>query len=247
MRTRFLRPLLLVVLACGATAIWLASAALADTITIQSGNAPVGQPDPLVQIISVDNTGLAGICAADNSTGPAWVVAHPAYTVIPGTNYVGFDNTNCLGWGSVGGAGATTFRTQFTVPAGATNVSLQLSVRADNGFTVSLNGGSPFATDAPYPFPPCGATFYGPAYPTAPTFTVGSGFATGVNTLDFVVDNCGTPGSTGLDFLGTVTYTLLPTSKDQCKRGNWTTFGVFKNQGDCVSYVATKGENGPNG
>ena len=33
----------------------------------------------------------------------------------------------------------------------------------------------------------------------------------------------------------------LPTSKDQCKNGGWRTYGVFKNQGDCVSFVATKG------
>jgi hypothetical protein len=33
----------------------------------------------------------------------------------------------------------------------------------------------------------------------------------------------------------------LPTTKEQCRRGGWKTFGVFKNQGDCVSFVATKG------
>jgi hypothetical protein len=39
---------------------------------------------------------------------------------------------------------------------------------------------------------------------------------------------------------------LLPTSKDQCKKGGWRTFGsVFKNQGDCVSFVATGGRNAP--
>jgi hypothetical protein len=37
----------------------------------------------------------------------------------------------------------------------------------------------------------------------------------------------------------------MPTTKDQCKKGNWQTYGVFKNQGDCVSYVATGGRNGP--
>lgn len=36
---------------------------------------------------------------------------------------------------------------------------------------------------------------------------------------------------------------LRPTSKDQCKSGGWQTFGVFKNQGDCVSFVATKVKN----
>jgi hypothetical protein len=34
-----------------------------------------------------------------------------------------------------------------------------------------------------------------------------------------------------------------PTSKDQCKQGGWQQYGVFKNQGDCVSYVATGGKN----
>jgi hypothetical protein len=39
----------------------------------------------------------------------------------------------------------------------------------------------------------------------------------------------------------------LPTSKDQCKNGGWRSFGVFKNQGDCVSFVATGGRNEPAG
>ncbi len=39
----------------------------------------------------------------------------------------------------------------------------------------------------------------------------------------------------------------LPTSKDQCKKGGWANFGVFKNQGDCVSYVASGGRNAPAG
>ncbi len=35
-----------------------------------------------------------------------------------------------------------------------------------------------------------------------------------------------------------------PTSKDECKNGGWQTFNtpVFKNQGDCVSFVASKGK-----
>ena len=36
----------------------------------------------------------------------------------------------------------------------------------------------------------------------------------------------------------TVTDTQpLPSSKDQCKNGGWKTYGAFKNQGDCVSFV----------
>jgi hypothetical protein len=39
----------------------------------------------------------------------------------------------------------------------------------------------------------------------------------------------------------------LPTSAEQCKKGGWQQYGVFKNQGDCVSFVATHGRNGPSG
>jgi hypothetical protein len=38
-----------------------------------------------------------------------------------------------------------------------------------------------------------------------------------------------------------------PTSAAQCKKGGWRSFGVFKNQGDCVSFVVTNGRNGPSG
>jgi hypothetical protein len=37
------------------------------------------------------------------------------------------------------------------------------------------------------------------------------------------------------------------TSKDQCKNGGWRNYGAFKNQGDCVSFVATGGKNSPTG
>jgi hypothetical protein len=36
-------------------------------------------------------------------------------------------------------------------------------------------------------------------------------------------------------------------SKAQCKKGGWRSFGVFKNQGDCVSFIATRGKNPPAG
>jgi hypothetical protein len=43
----------------------------------------------------------------------------------------------------------------------------------------------------------------------------------------------------------TGTRACLPTNKEECKNGGWRTFGVFKNQGNCVSFVATKGKNPP--
>lgn len=41
--------------------------------------------------------------------------------------------------------------------------------------------------------------------------------------------------------------TRFPSSKAECMKGGWQTFGVFKNQGDCVSFVATGGSNLPTG
>lgn len=41
---------------------------------------------------------------------------------------------------------------------------------------------------------------------------------------------------------------VMPTSKDECKKDGWKNFdGMFKNQGDCVSFVASKGQNQPSG
>jgi hypothetical protein len=34
----------------------------------------------------------------------------------------------------------------------------------------------------------------------------------------------------------------MPSTKDDCKNGGWESYGVFKNQGDCVSWVATGGK-----
>jgi hypothetical protein len=39
----------------------------------------------------------------------------------------------------------------------------------------------------------------------------------------------------------------VPTSNEQCKHGGWRNFLGFKNEGDCVSYVATGGKNQPGG
>ena len=48
------------------------------------------------------------------------------------------------------------------------------------------------------------------------------------------------PGGYGDRDLYTITRTqILPTTKDDCKQDGWQYFGVFKNQGDCVSSVAT--------
>jgi hypothetical protein len=62
-------------------------------------------------------------------------------------------------------------------------------------------------------------------------------------TLFFTSDRPG--GSGGFDLWMTTREQVLPSTKDDCKDGGWESFGVFKNQGDCVSYLATGGTNEP--
>jgi hypothetical protein len=183
-RGGILRVLLLTaaVLAAGA------APASADTITIVSGNGPVLGPDPAVQVVadSVASTTeprpatIRGVCCdwASPLPGSQWIV--------PFTNGTG--------------TAFTTYQTTFTLPVGAINPSISVTVLADNAATVRLNG-TVFAAQG------CDATnYFGPAQ----TYSTSSGFAPAVNTLTFDVSNsgaCGT-GPSGLDFVATVTYDI---------------------------------------
>jgi hypothetical protein len=63
----------------------------------------------------------------------------------------------------------------------------------------------------------------------------------------------GTIGTAGTVYLDNISVNgqvvgspTSPTSKDECKNGGWQNFNpAFKNQGDCVSFVATQGKNPP--
>jgi hypothetical protein len=73
-------------------------------------------------------------------------------------------------------------------------------------------------------------------------------------TMDIVTVNaapmeCPFPHGGGFQYTGDIVIAAaapLPTSKDQCKRGGWKAYG-FKNQGQCVSFVATGAKNPPRG
>lgn len=52
-------------------------------------------------------------------------------------------------------------------------------------------------------------------------------------------------GSGSLDLYVTTRSQVLPESKRDCKEGGWEQFRVFKNQGDCVSFIASGGRNAP--
>ena len=164
--------------------------ASADTITIVSGNGPVGDPDPAVQVVddSFDVTieprpaTTIGVCCdwAAPVPGSQWIVP--------------------FRYGNGTGFWFTTYRATFTLPAGALNPSISLALLADNGAAVRLN-------DSEFVAQGCDASnYFGPAQ----TYSTSSGFVTGSNTLTFDVSNsldCG-GGPTGLDFVATVAYDL---------------------------------------
>jgi hypothetical protein len=61
------------------------------------------------------------------------------------------------------------------------------------------------------------------------------------------IDSAGTAIFFVQGFMSAVTQPVLisPTSKAQCLHGGWRNFPQFKNQGDCVSFVASGGKNPP--
>jgi hypothetical protein len=77
-------------------------------------------------------------------------------------------------------------------------------------------------------------------------------FPTGtIQSISILIDVQGTADVSDITVNGVlqVPAAATPTSKDQCKNGGWKTFTnpAFKNQGDCVSFVATGGKNPPSG
>jgi hypothetical protein len=74
-------------------------------------------------------------------------------------------------------------------------------------------------------------------------------FPTGtINSVDVLIDVQGTADLTNITFNGVTQVPVVekvgpPTSKDACKHGGWKKFNnpTFKNQGQCVSYVASHG------
>jgi hypothetical protein len=92
------------------------------------------------------------------------------------------------------------------------------------------------------------------AYSASHTYSLSGSFAGSLNLSVFDGDSNQGPLAKAAgwygDNVGSLSadiYRALPTSADQCKNGGWQAYGIFKNQGDCVSYVATHGKNPPAG
>lgn len=137
------------------------------------------------------------------------------------------------------------YRVRFSAPSTWTNPTLSFQLKADNFAWVNLNG-----------TPLHSAVIVG-ANSVNGDFAFAQALQPGVNTITIDVGDWG--GLNGFNYridmsvvsdqpLGiTAPPPLLPTNADQCKKDGWRAYGVFKNQGDCVSFVATGGKNLPAG
>ena len=207
----------------------VASASPVHTVTVRSGPGTSGS-DPNVQA-SFDGT---------NWSQAYEVPPDQLYSTITGT---GWDSITSDG---VGGSADFFYRVFINLPPNAVNPSLSGQYYSDNQGTVFLNTNQ--VAQNGICVGPAGVANFGFPPGTAPmSFT--SSLTPGFNTLSFTVNNC-IMSRTGIDFTATAQYTLYPTSTDQCKDGGWQNYTdkngtPFKNQGDCVAYVATGGKNPP--
>ncbi|HET7047486.1 MAG TPA: hypothetical protein VFI54_04380 [Solirubrobacteraceae bacterium] len=200
-----------------------ASAALVHTRTVQSGPGVPGTSDPNVQA-SFD--------------GSSWfqafnVAPNPGWSSIAGS---GWDSVYSDGGFNGTGGIITYYRTSLT-PANAVNPTISGQFLADDQGAASGRGTQLGQNGS------CADQVAGF---TTPLSFSGS-LPSGANSLLFTVVNCTsfpTSNPTGVDFTATVSYTLAPTSTGDCKSGGWQNYtdnkgSPFKNQGDCMTYVAT--------
>jgi len=154
--------------------------------------------------------------------------------------------------------------TSTTAAAGADITGLEGQTFTSASFTLAstsqCQGGSPrfdvVTTDGTF-FLGCNNVIpVGTTYTFTPATLAAGGsglaFPTGtIQAIDVLIDVEGTADLSNITVNGQLQVpetTSTPTSKDDCKNGGWKNFTpAFKNQGDCVSFVATKGKNGPNG
>ncbi len=138
-----------------------------------------------------------------------------------------------------------------TVSGASYVVTFDMAGNPDGGPTTKTltvsTGGAPTS----YSFDATGKSLSAMGWaPQAYTFT-----ATGTTTILTFTSTVGSPWGPAIDNVKvdsievtpspTPSASPLPSDKEACKKDGWTTYGVFNNQGDCVSYVTTGGTNPP--
>jgi hypothetical protein len=179
------------------------------SILLASGGAAAGASDPKV-VVTLPGGSSASAAVVCASQPGAWATIRNTAWVSP----IG----NC---GADQAAGQYRYDVTFSVPSGATNLSLSGSFLVDdtlstlqlNGHALSLSSGGNFTRTS--------------------TFATSdqSFFTTGTNTLSFFVNNAA--GPTGLDFRARIRTSAVDDDEDD------------DNRGQCVSEVARDNDGGP--
>ena len=143
------------------------------------------------------------------------------------------------GPGSVA-AGSVTLSTTFTVPGSPVGATLTLA--ADNGATVSINNIKVATLPSSVT-----ATNFDHVHHATSTF-IGD-LNQGSNTITIVGTNHEYPGYNPAAVIAKLAVTWSLTTKNLCKDTGWKqgTTPTFVNQGDCVSYVVSHGNDPANG
>ena len=176
------------------------------------------------------------LAAGDSTSITDWTVTSGTIDYI-GSYWTASDGVRSIDMsGNAAGAISQTFP---TTTGAVYNVTFDMAGNPAGGPTVKHMevdaGGAPTL----YTFDTTGMTLANMGW-TPETFTF---TATSANTTLRFTSLDHTAYGPALD--NVVVEQYLPTTKDDCKKDGWKDFGVFKNQGDCVSFVATGGKNLP--
>lgn len=144
-------------------------------------------------------------------------------------------------WNGANGAGVVTNPTQGTWQQWDMTTGVFWSSKTVDGLTAGA-GGSPFYTIAQV----LGLD------PHAVVLGIGANVGTYNPNYTVATDGITFGTSAGTTVFNFEVAPPIATSKNQCKKGGWTLYtdsagNPFKNQGDCVSYVATEGRNPADG
>ena len=121
----------------------------------------------------------------------------------------------------------------------------------DYGLDISVSGLAPNAAftgtlEWTYIDPPPGAVG-GSVGPATFTADANGNFSISFGTIGVKGRYTATVVYQGQTLTQTLSVTCEPATKDECSNGGWKNFFGFKNQGQCVSFVATGGKNPPTG
>ena len=233
-----------------AAALVLAPAAAGISGATQPPTAPPATTTTMTTVVT-NGTWTATSTTPVLALSPALVECpYSTYKTIPGATWIwgNFKQTGCQSSPTGPGTapvGTVTLSTTFSISG--TPTSATLTVAADNGASVYINN-TWVATLAAPATPNTHVNFH-----TGFHYTVtGSLLMQGTNTITIVGTNMSSIYSynpAGVIAKLSVTSVLTLTTKSQCKHTGWMqwTTPTFTNQGDCVSYLVSHGNDPVNG